>query len=356
VTRIYKDTPSDIQRVAEILAGGGIVAVPTETVYGLAVDAFNTSACQSLFRLKGRPLSDPLIVHLADGASIGRVAVPNVVAEALAEVFWPGPLTLVLAKNTALPEIVTAGLPSVAVRVPGHPALHKVLTQSGLALAAPSANPFGYVSPTRVEHILKTFASQVTDILDGGPCAIGIESTVLDIRDPSRPQILRPGAVTREQIEESLGGPVRPPPGHPERERAETRGMLSPGMLDRHYSPKTPIVVIEKLSPERIREARAGRPGRWAAILFRKDEVLAEKLRKLGHGEVFWFTESGEVCEAAHGFFDILQTLDSKAFDTLYVEPAGPEGLGAAINDRLARAAAGRGGRGGVRGKSEGRK
>ena len=352
MTRIYKDAPSDIRRVAEILAGGGIVAVPTETVYGLAVDAFNASACRALFRLKGRPLSDPLIVHLADGASIDRVAVPNAVAEALAGVFWPGPLTLVMAKNPALPDIVTAGLRSVAVRVPSHPALHKVLTQSGLALAAPSANPFGYVSPTRVEHILKTFASQVTDILDGGPCAIGIESTVLDIRDPSRPRILRPGAVTREQIEEALGGPVRPPPGPPERERAETPGMLSPGMLDRHYSPRTPIVIIENLSPERIREAQAGRPGRWAAILFRKDAALAEKLRKLGHGEVFWLTETGEPREAAHAFFDILQTLDNKSFDTFYVEPAGPAGLGAAINDRLARAAAGRkGGKGGSEGK-----
>jgi len=342
MTQIFQDTPADIQRVAEILAGGGVVALPTETVYGLAANAFDRSACGAIFELKERPLNDPLIVHVANGNDVVRVAAMNSLAKALGEIFWPGPLTMVLAKNPSVPDIVTAGLSSVAVRVPRHPVLRKVLEASGLAVAAPSANPFGYVSPTRVEHIVQTFGDKLDHILDGGPCEIGLESTVLDLRDPRQPVILRPGAVSQERIDAALGGSAGVACRSMHRDVAEGSGLPSPGLSERHYSTNTPLLILDPLTCATLHKTGEDLTNRWAAVLFRKDLHRAAEIREIGATEVSWLSETGNSDEAARTLFDLLQSLDNRGFDVIYAETAPPGGLGAAINDRLARAASGR--------------
>jgi L-threonylcarbamoyladenylate synthase len=195
--RTYRGTRRNLALLAGLLRRGGLVAVPTETVYGLAGDATSASACLRIFRAKGRPSSDPLIVHIAALRDLGRVAVPNPAALRLARRFWPGPLTIVLPKTPLVPDEATANLPSVAVRMPAHPLFRRLIRLSGVPLAAPSANAFGYVSPTTAAHVQKGLGRRVRHILDGGPSSIGLESTIVDLRDPGRPAILRPGAITR---------------------------------------------------------------------------------------------------------------------------------------------------------------
>ena len=203
--RILKGTPRNLELLARRLRAGDIVGVPTETVYGLAADALNPTACRKIFEAKGRPVSDPLIVHLHSLHDLAKVAVANSAALKLAETFWPGPLTLVLPKLEVVPSIVSAGLPSVAVRVPAHPLFRRLLKLVGRPLAAPSANPFGYISPTTAEHVRSGLGTKIRYILDGGASGIGLESTIVDLRNPAKPRLLRPGAITREQLTETLG-------------------------------------------------------------------------------------------------------------------------------------------------------
>mgnify|MGYP003348533482 FL=1 len=202
--RIVRGTARQLAALAAALRRGEIVGVPTETVYGLAANALDAVACRKIFRAKGRPTTDPLIVHLPSAHDLAGVAVPNAAAYRLAAAFWPGPLTIVLPKRAVVPDIVSAGLPSVAVRVPAHPLFRRLLRLAEVPLAAPSANPFGYVSPTAAEHVRAGLGQKVRVILDGGPCAVGLESTIVDLRDPAKPRLLRPGAVTRAQLERVL--------------------------------------------------------------------------------------------------------------------------------------------------------
>ena len=183
--------------------------MPTETVYGLAANALDAKACREIFRAKRRPANDPLIVHVADLRMLATIAEPNAAVPKLARAFWPGPLTLVLKRKAVIPDVVTAGLPSVAVRMPAHPLLRRLLRLCGLPLAAPSANPFGYISPTTARHVQDGLGSSIAHILDGGPCRHGLESTIVDIRDPQRPVLLRPGVITAAEIGRVLGVPVR---------------------------------------------------------------------------------------------------------------------------------------------------
>lgn len=321
--RIYCGTPRQLSFLARRLRAGELVAVPTETVYGLAADALNARACRRIFTVKGRPAHDPLIVHLASRRDLARVAVPNEAARLLAAAFWPGPLTLVLPKTAAVPDVVSAGLPSVAVRLPSHPLFRRLLRLAGTPLAAPSANPFGYVSPTTADHVRRGLGGRIRHILDGGPARVGLESTIVDLRDPRRPRLLRPGAITHRELVRVLGRPVsRPRP-------AARTAPIAPGQLARHYSPHTPVTLHPRL---------ADRPGTVRS----RDEawLFLRKPRRAGGANVFWLDPRGDLAGAARRLFSTLRRLDAAGFRRIHVEQARGAGLAEAINDRLRRAAA----------------
>jgi L-threonylcarbamoyladenylate synthase len=325
--RIYRGTPRNLAVLARALRRGELVAVPTETVYGLAANALNARACRKIFTAKGRPANDPLIVHILAHRDLDRIARPNDAARILARKFWPGPLTLVLPRQPAVPDVVSAGRSSVAVRMPRHPLLRRLLKLSGRPLAAPSANPFGYVSPTTAEHVLAGLGHRIRYILDGGPSAIGLESTIVDLRDPRKPRLLRPGAITRAQLERALGRPV--PVARVSR-RPVRGAQLAPGLLTRHYSPRTPLVLHRRIDPMDVR-ADHGRGQAWLFIA---------KPQNLAGANIHWLDPRGNLHGAARRLFGALRSLDAGGFKTIHAELAPGDGLAEAINDRLRRAAA----------------
>jgi L-threonylcarbamoyladenylate synthase len=248
ITMIHSDVPlpdaSEIREAAEILRRGGLVAFPTETVYGLGANALDPVAVEGIYRTKGRPRTSPLIVHVLDIASARELVTdwPEG-AERLAQAFWPGPLTLVLPKIDRIPAIVTAGLPTVGIRLPAHPVAQALLRSAGLPIAAPSANRFMGISPTMADHVSRSLNNLPLKILDGGPSEIGVESTVLTLAG-EEPVLLRPGAITVEQLSAVLGTQVRLPESHPiEGPHA------SPGMHHRHYSPNVPLRILASAEP-----------------------------------------------------------------------------------------------------------
>lgn len=325
--RIYRPTPRNLARLARVLAEGGLVAAPTETVYGLAADALNAKACRAIFRAKGRPANDPLIVHVDTLAQADEVAVLNDAARKVAEAFWPGPLTLVLPKRPGVPAIVTSGLDSVAVRLPTHPLFRTLIQLSGRPLAAPSANPFGYVSPTTASHVRDNLGKRIEHILDGGSASIGVESTILDLRDPRRPAILRPGAVSREALQSVLGRKV----AAYRRTVAPKSAAAAPGMLENHYSPRTPLKLVRKLTRAVIQATPANE-----ALLF-----LAKPATTAGPNVFFLSKSAGDLETAAHNLFDMVRALDDGRWACIHAELApGKAALALAINDRLSRAAA----------------
>lgn len=360
--RIYSGNARNLALLARVLRRGGLVAAPTETVYGLAANALDPAACAEIFRAKGRPQTDPLIVHIASLAELDRLAVVNDAALVLAEKFWPGPLTIVLPKKALVPDIVSAGLPSVAIRMPAHPLFRKLLRLAGVPLAAPSANPFGYVSPTTAEHVQDNLGAKIGHILDGGACAVGVESTIVDLRDPKKPRLLRPGAVTQAQLAAALGVPVRA------RAKTKSKGksqdhvaQIAPGLLTRHYSPRTPVVLharlvdgasmvtgtaVERTMAKGNSEAPAvpvkpgtttGRRGAERGEAW----VFMAKPRHARGKNIFWFDAHGNLRGVARRLFAVLRQLDDAGFTRIHVEQAsGTDGLVEAINDRLRRAAA----------------
>ena len=311
--------PAAIAEAAAVIRRGGLVAFPTETVYGLGANAFDARAVARVFEAKARPSFDPLIVHLASAGELPRVAAtedPRV--PRLATRFWPGPLTLVLPRVAELPEIVTSGLETVAVRVPAHPAAHALLLAAGTPIAAPSANPFGYVSPTTAAHVVERLGDALDVVLDGGPCRVGVESTILSLCG-DRPLVLRPGGLPREELEAALGEPlaVAPPVERP----------LAPGQLPHHYATRTPLRVLDGTA---LPPAAGGRVGllafaRRPASGFAAVEVLAE---------------DGSLTTAAARLFAALRRLDALSLDLILAERCPETGLGLAIMDRLRRAAA----------------
>ena len=332
VPRIHSGTTRNLTRLARLLRAGALVAVPTETVYGLAANALDARACREIFRAKRRPLGDPLIVHIHTLAQLEEVCVPNAAALQLATAFWPGPLTLVLPKRESVPGIVSAGLASVAVRMPAHPLFRRLLKATGLPLAAPSANPFGYVSPTTAQHVRDGLAGRIGHILDGGASRIGLESTIVDLRRPARPRVLRPGAITAEAISRVLGCPVSSPRRKPASHPAPAQ-QIAPGLLARHYSPRTPVKLHRRL--------KGAPPVGEAYVYFRQPAPPADaKPPRAKSGALFWLDRDGDHARAARRLFALLRELDAKGFHRLHVELA-PEGdLAPAINDRLRRAAA----------------
>ena len=324
--RIYQGTPRNLAHLAGRLRAGELVAVPTETVYGLAADATDPRACRRIFAAKGRPAADPLIVHIASMRDLARVARPNAAALRLARKFWPGPLTLILPKTAAVPDVVTAGRPSVAVRMPAHPLFRRLLRLTGRPLAAPSANPFGYVSPTTAEHVRQGLGGKIRHILDGGPSRIGLESTIVDLRDPDRPALLRPGAITGAEISRALRTPLVRAPGPG---RGRPRGQLAPGQMARHYSPRTPLILHPRLTAPMV--ARGAPDEAWLFV-GRPAGVTGKN--------IFWLDWGGDTRRAAHRFFAVLRRIDARGFGKIHAERARRGGLGDALNDRLSRAAA----------------
>jgi len=324
-----------LKKAATVLAGGGLVAFPTETVYGLGADAFNPIALAKVFAVKGRPRFDPLIIHIAAVRTLEKIANLSPLSGAarkrldlLAETFWPGPLSLVLPKQQAVPGLATGGLATVALRFPSHPAARRLIALSGGALAAPSANPFGRLSPTRAAHVRDQLGDKVDIILDGGPAELGVESTVLDLC-AERPRILRPGGVPREKIEALIGACGTG--------AADSEAVASPGMLKSHYAPRTPLAVFS-------REEIIALPGSIddeAAFLFfdsgSRDAWQAGKTRI--HAPVKTLSDTGAALEAAANLFEYLHELDRSGVICINAQLAPEQGLGAAINDRLRRAA-----------------
>ncbi len=315
------DDPAAVEEGARILRDGGLVAFPTETVYGLGADAFDARAVARVFEVKARPSFDPLIVHLADGSDLGRVVVADEPrARRLADRFWPGPLTLVLPRRPELPEIVTAGLNTVGVRVPAHEGARALIRAAGTPVAAPSANPFGYVSPTTAAHVDELLGEAVDLILDGGPCSVGVESTIVSLASKG-PTLLRPGGVSREELEDVLGVPLPPAP--------PAERPLAPGQLDRHYATRTPLTILP--GPAGPRPPGEGRVG-----------VLAWRVAPPGGGyaAVEVLALDGRPTTAAAHLFAALRRLDAAGLDAILAEPCREDGLGHAIMDRLRRAAA----------------
>ncbi|HEY5080144.1 MAG TPA: L-threonylcarbamoyladenylate synthase [Opitutaceae bacterium] len=324
--RVHRPTPRNLAMLGRLLRAGGMVAVPTETVYGLAADATSGPACLGIFTAKKRPAADPLIVHIASMRDLGRVARSNPAALKLARKFWPGPLTIVLPKTQVVPDEATAGLQSVAVRLPSHPLFRRLIRLAGVPLAAPSANLFGYVSPTTAEHVRSGLGSRIRHILDGGPSRIGLESTIVDLRDPRRPVLLRPGAVTHAQIERALGVRVT----RSRKTRAGGAPQVAPGQMARHYSPKTPVILHARLTA-----AMAARGGPGEAWLF------LSKPRTIGPARnVYWLDAAGNLRGAARRLFAVLRRLDGGAYRRIHAECPAGGGLAEALRDRLRRAAA----------------
>ena len=322
--RIYRGTPRNLVILARKLQAGELMGVPSETVYGLAANALDPKACRNIFRVKNRPTTDPLIIHLYGLKQLGDIAQPNKAALALASAFWPGPLTLILPKRDCVPNIVTAGLDSVAIRIPQHPLFRKLLKAAGIPVAAPSANLFGYVSPTTAEHVREGLGDKIGYILDGGASAIGLESTIVDIRDPERPKILRPGAITAAQIRKILRVPVKE-----KRTKPTSGNQRAPGMLLQHYSPRAKVALHQKLSPRRIATCSA----QEAFLFFSKPAGITGP-------HCYWLDRHGNQHGAARQLFSQLRLLDAKGYGVIHAEKAPKGEYSVAINDRLKRAAA----------------
>ena len=322
----FSPDPAIIARAAELLREGQVVAFPTETVYGLGADATSPEAVQRIYEAKGRPAHNPIIVHVADVAAARRLAAPwPAVADELADRWWPGPLTLVVRKSPAIPDIVTAGQPTVALRVPAHPVAQAILRAARIPLAAPSANLSGRTSPTQARHVEKSLAGRVPLIIDGGPTDIGIESTVVDLSGPV-PRLLRPGLIARGELERVLGPLEGPPePG------ASDEGRPSPGMLDRHYAPSAALVLYSGTpSPELRHRADAVRAdgGLIGAVVH----------HLLPHGCDTLVALPGEPGAYASGLYRALHELDDRGCRLILVEAPPDSPDWAAVRDRLTRA------------------
>jgi L-threonylcarbamoyladenylate synthase len=320
-TRVLKADPAAISAAAAALRAGGLVAFPTETVYGLGADACHGEAIARLYAAKGRPAFNPLIAHVADIDAARRLAVFDAEAEKLAAAFWPGPLTLVLPKRPDCPvaALALAGLDSIAIRVPSHPTARALLAAFGGPVVAPSANRSGHVSPTSAAHVLADLRGRIDLILDDGPCTVGVESTIVALLGV--PTLLRPGGLPREEIERVLGHALAVSAVTDADDAPQKLEVIAPGMLASHYAPKA-MVRLEATTP------RAG------------EALLAFGAAPQFDGTTLNLSPRGDLIEAATNLFSHLRALDASGATAIAVMPVPHEGLGDAINDRLARAAA----------------
>lgn len=309
-----------IKIAAEIIRKGGLVAFPTETVYGLGADGLNPVAVAKIFEVKNRPTFNPLILHIENIDRLNTVCeIPGDKVHDLIEEFWPGPLTLVLPKKTNVPEIVTAGLDTVAVRMPDNLIALELIKESDTPIAAPSANLFGQLSPTRAGHVQKQLGDKIDMILDGGKCSIGIESTILLVENDDV-TLLRPGAIPLESIVEIIGE-IKLFPKRSERPNA-------PGQLPFHYSPQTPILMLTVENIEKHKDEKIG------AIFFKENDS------KFNFEKEIILSHNGSLSEAAANLFSTLHKLDDLQLDCILIEPFPQEGLGVALMDRIQKAVA----------------
>ncbi len=335
-TKLLNNTKQDIATAGKLLKDGELVAIPTETVYGLAADALNGEAVANIFKAKGRPMDNPLIVHIADLSQVDDlVAFVPPVLEDLAKAFWPGPLTVILEKSDLIPDEVSAGLDTVAIRMPSHPVARAIIKAAGTPLAAPSANTSGMPSPTTAAHVLHDMDGKISAVVDGGPCEVGVESTVLTLCTRV-PRILRPGRVTPEDLFDVLGdvdvddavlGQL-----------AEGAVAASPGMKYKHYSPKAEVYIVDgsaegfaKYVNEKVAE-RAAEEAAVAALVFDGEEALVNCVT-LPFG-----AEDDSLGQAEH-LFDDLRRADELGVSDIYVRCPSAEGVGLAVMNRLLRAA-----------------
>lgn len=322
--------PGAIEKAAQIIRDGGLVGMPTETVYGLAANALDGKAVSKIFAAKGRPQDNPLIVHISNFDQIHRLTedVPES-AEKLAKAYWPGPMTMVLKKSGIIPDEVSTGLPTVGIRFPSHPVAQALITAAGVPIAAPSANNSGYPSTTTAEHVMRDMDGKIDAVLDGGPCGVGVESTIVTlVSDP--PRLLRPGGITLEQLRSVLGrvdvdkAVMNPLPkgAHP----------LSPGMKYKHYSPKANVVIIdggEKAYADYVNTHKA--PGVAALCYCGEENLLSVPAVCYGAAD--------DYKAQARGLFDCLRHLDDIGAKTVYARCPEPKGVGLAVYNRLMRAA-----------------
>jgi len=372
--RILTPSPENIRTVAMALRQGEVAGMPTETVYGLAGNALNPDALAKIFSTKERPTFDPLIVHVPDHLLSGGLSALNKMglvdlnamgalakkrAEALIKSFWPGPLTLVLPKLPAVPDLATAGLPSVAIRMPKHPVAQALLREAGIALAAPSANRFGRISPTQASHVFEELGDRIDWILDGGSCEIGVESTVLSIALDGSLSLLRPGKISREEIEALFQTQVSMGISGEKQGVAIAQGKTAapgPGMLESHYAPEKPLYLLsqplanlgsmtdtEKSDPA-LQDALSRKPASIGLLLMSgnaKDAQAQFSKWTKASVQVVSLSQSGDLAEIAQTLFSALRELDRTNADVLIAEPClNSEGLGHAISDRIRRASA----------------
>jgi len=329
------DDPAAIAEAAALLRAGRLVAFPTETVYGLGANALDAAAVARVFAAKERPAFDPLIVHLAEAADLAAHVVPEDAADPrvarLAARFWPGPLTMVLRRREHIPGIVTAGLPTVGLRVPDHPVARALVRAAGVPVAAPSANRFGRVSPTRAAHVVRGLGDRVEVILDGGPCRVGVESTVVLLAE-GRALLLRPGGLPAEAIQAVIG-----PLGLPADED-EGAAALAPGRGGAHYATAARLDLVD-LGRAGAAERLRARPGERLGLLAASAGAAAARAAGGPFAAVAILSEDGDPVEVAARLFEALHDLEARHLDRIVAQPVAPVGLGRAVMDRLRRAA-----------------
>jgi L-threonylcarbamoyladenylate synthase len=316
---------TDLILAKKLLTEGKLVAIPTETVYGLAANGLDETAVAGIFSAKNRPTFDPLILHVASIEQAQSLCTdwPEM-ADKLARAFWPGPLTLILPKADHVPDLTTSGQPTVGIRMPNNRLTLELLSTLPFPLAAPSANPFGYVSPTNAQHVADQLGERIDYILDDGDCSVGIESTIIAI-DNGTPKVLRLGGLSLERIADVLGFPVL-------EHLNQNSNPQAPGQLDQHYSPRCKLIALNTMPAEDIDPS-------VSIIYFSKQEAQRSSDYNSSDGSHYYLSDSGDTNQAASNLFSTLRRLDQDNQKIAYFEWAPNEGLGRAINDRLQRAA-----------------
>ncbi|MGN0709710.1 MAG: L-threonylcarbamoyladenylate synthase [Anaerovoracaceae bacterium] len=325
-TKLLTEKDEDIKIAADIIASGGLVAFPTETVYGLGADALNPDAVRMVYKVKGRPADNPSIVHICDKEMFADYALfVTKDMEKLMDVFWPGPMTMIVQRVDSIPDVTTGGLDTVGIRMPSNETARKLIKMSGCAIAAPSANLSGKPSPTTAQHVIDDLGGKIDAVIDGGKCKFGIESTVIDMTGDV-PMILRPGMITQEDVEHALGKNVLMDPAlnkKPDKDAAKDLKPKAPGMKYRHYAPKAPMIIYEG-EPDNVRAAM---------------DTERNEREQLGQKVVEIVFKAGEEKEAAHEIFAQLREADSEDADIILAAALPEEGVGFSVMNRMLKSA-----------------